>query len=172
MPRFPKRRSHAVLRAGIAAVAAALGAVALGAMHGNAASPATQSVSVPSKAGQTVNVAWTGTIPAASPHPTSDCNGAGVGDDDEGITVTVPRKGYDKFDATFTFSISWTPSNPTGDETLNDEVLTVNSADGQDAADTTGPEIGSSDGGTTTETVIAHNLGPGTYHVLACGFVN
>ena len=33
-------------------------------------------------------------------------------------------------------------------------------------------EIGSSDGGTTKETVIAHNLGPGTYHVLACGYVN
>jgi hypothetical protein len=172
MPRFPRPGGRAALRAAIAAVAAAVVAVALGAMHGGAATPATQSVTVPSKAGQTVSVAWTGTIPAASPHPTSDCNGAGVGNDDEGIAVTIPRKGYDKFDATFTFSINWTPSNPTGQETLNDEVLTVNSADGQDPADTTSSEIGSSDGAATTETVIAHNLAPGTYHVLACGYVN
>jgi hypothetical protein len=172
MPRFRKPRGRGALRAAIAAVAASTVAVALGALHGGAATPATQSVTVPSKAGQSVNVAWSGTIPAASPHPTSDCNGAGVGNDDEGITVTIPRKGYDRFDATFTFSISWTPSNPTGDETVNDEVLTVNSGDGQDPADTTGSEVGSSDGGATKETVIAHNLGAGTYHVLACGFVN
>src|SRR5260221_2118824 len=172
MPRFRKPGSRAVLRAAIAAVVAAVVAVALGAMHGGAATPATQSVTVPNKVGQTASYAWTGTIPAASPHPTSDCNGAGVGNDDEGIAVTIPRKGYDKFDATFTFSINWTPSNPTGQETLNDEVLTVNSADGQDPADTTSSEVGSSDGGTTTETVIAHNLAPGTYHALACGFVN
>jgi hypothetical protein len=172
MPRFRKPGSRAALRAAIAAVLAAVVAVALGAMHGGAATPATQSVNVPNKAGQTATIAWTGTIPAASPHPTSDCNGAGVGNDDEGITVTIPRKGYDKFDATFTFAINWTPSNPTGQETLNDEVLTVNSADGQDPADTTSSEVGSSDGSATTETVIAHNLAPGTYHVLACGYVN
>jgi hypothetical protein len=157
-------------------VVAALGVVAfggaLGALRIGAATPSTQSVTVPSKAGETVSVAWTGTIPAASPHPTSDCNGAGVGSDDEDIAVTIPRKGYDRFDATFTFQIAWTPSNPTGDETLNDEVLTVNSPDQQDEGDTSTSEVGSSDGGTTKETVIAHNLAPGTYHVLACGFVN
>jgi len=51
-------------------------------------------------------------------------------------------------------------------------VLTVNAPGGSDPADTTGPEVGSSDGGSTTETVIAHNLASGTYQVLACGFVN
>jgi hypothetical protein len=153
-------------------VLAAAVAVALGALHGGAATPATQSVAVPSKAGQTATYTWTGTIPAASPHPTNDCNGAGVGEDDEAFTVTVPRKGYDKFDAVFTWQISWTPSNPTGAEDLNDEVLTVNSADNQDEGDTKSSELGSSDGGTTTETVVAHNVGPGTYHALACGFVN
>jgi hypothetical protein len=172
MPRIPKPRSRPALRAAIAAIGAGVAAVALGALHGGAATPATQGVTVPSKAGKTVSVAWTGAIPAASPHPTSDCNGAGVGNDDEGLTVTIPRKGYDKLDATFTFVITWTPSNPTGQETFNDEVLTVNSADGQDAGDTETSEVASSDGGTTTETVIAHNLGPGTYHALACGFVN
>jgi len=113
-------------------VLAALAAFAVGAVHGGAATPATQSVAVPSKAGQTASVTWTGTIPAVSAHPTSSCNGAGTQVDDEGLTVTIPRKGYDRFDATFTFQISWTPSNPSGDEQLNDEVLTVNSPDNQD----------------------------------------
>jgi hypothetical protein len=172
LSRLPSPRAATAVRALVAIALAAVVAVALGALHGGAATPATQSIAVPSKAGQTATYTWSGTIPAASPHPTSDCNGAGVGNDDEALTVTVPRKGYDKFDAVFSFQITWTPSNPTGQETLNDEVLTVNSADNQDAGDTKGPEVGSSDGGTTTETVIAHNLAPGTYHALACGFVN
>jgi hypothetical protein len=172
MPRILRLRGRATTRAAVVALVVTVAAVAVGALHGGAATPATQSVTVPSKMGKTVSVAWTGTIPAASPHPTSDCNGAGVGSDDAGLTVTIPRKGYDKFDATFTFTINWTPSNPTGQETLNDEVLTVNSADGQDPADTTSSEVGSSDGGATKETVVAHNLAPGTYHAVACGFVN
>src|SRR5256885_16997638 len=158
MPSASLPRGRAITRAGVVAVVTALAAVAVGALHGGAATPQTQSVAVPGKVGQTASVAWSGTIPAASPHPTSDCNGAGVGSDDEGLTVTVPRKGYDKFDAVFTFQINWTPSNPSGGESLNDEVLTVNSADNADPGDTKGSEVGSSDGGTTQETVIAHNL--------------
>jgi hypothetical protein len=145
-------------------IAAAFAAVAL---NIGASTPPTQSVAVPAKAGQTVQLSWTGTIPPASAHPTNDCNGAGVGNDDEGITVAIPRKGYDRIDATFTFKISWTPSNPNGDETLNDEVLTVNSADQQDPGDTTTSELGSSDGSTTEEVVVAHNLAPGTYSPAA-----
>src|SRR6476620_7852636 len=102
-------------------------AFAAAALNIGASTPSTQSIAVPAKAGQTAQMTWTGTIPSASAHPTSDCNGAGVGNDDEGITVTIPRKGYDRIDATFTFKISWTPSNPAGDASLNDEVLTVNS---------------------------------------------
>src|SRR5947208_2415553 len=172
MPSVSPSRGRAAARVAVIGVLTALAVVAIGVMHGSAATPQTQSVAVPSKAGQTVTVSWSGTIPAASPHPTNTCNGPGVGSDDEGITVTVPRKGYDRFDAVFTFQITWTPSNPTGDESLNDEVLTVNSADNADPGDTNGSEVGSSDGGTTQETVIAHNLAPGTYHALACGFVN
>ena len=159
-------RSIFVVLATLAALAA------IGALQIGAATPSTQSVTVPGKIGQTVSVSWTGTIPPASPHPTSDCNGAGVGTDQDDIAVTIPRKGYDKFDGVFTFQISWTPSNPTGAEDVNDEVLTVNGPDGQDAGDTASTEVGSSDGSDTKETVVAHNLGPGTYHVLACGFVN
>ena len=114
---------------------------------------------------------WTGTIPAVSAHPTSSCNGAGAQVDDEGSRYD-PAQGLRPFDATFTFQITWTPSNPAGDEQLNDEVLTVNSPDNQDDGDTATSELGSSDGGTTTETVVGHNLSPGTYHALACGYVN
>jgi hypothetical protein len=129
-------------------------------------------VIVPSKVGSTVTVAWDGTIPAASVHPANTCNTVDVQSDLEDIAVTLPRRGYDRFDATFTFQISWTPSNPTGDETASDEILTVNAPDNADEGDTAATELGSSDGGDTKETVVAHNLGPGTYHVLACGFVN
>src|SRR3954453_22505348 len=172
MPRFQRPGRGSVVRAALVLVLAALAAVGVGAVHGGAATPSTQSIVVPSKAGQTATVTWTGTIPAVSAHPRNSCNGPGVQVDDEGLGVTIPRKGYDRFDATFTFEISWTPSNPTADEQLNDEGLTVNTPDNQDEGDTATSELGSSDGGTTTETVIAHNLAPGTYHALACGFVN
>ena len=165
-------RRAAVIRGALALAVAALATAALGALHGGAATPTTQGVTVPAKIGQSVSVSWTGTIPVASAHPTNDCNAAGVGSDQADVAVTIPRKGYDRFDAVFTFQIAWTPSNPTGQETLNDEILTVNSSSGQDPADTTGRELGSSDGSDTKETVVAHNLAPGTYHVLACGFVN
>jgi hypothetical protein len=172
MSRHWRLRGRTAIRALAAVSLAAAAAVVVGALRGGAATPATQSVAVPSKTGQTATYTWTGTIPPVSPHPTNDCNGAGVGADDEAFTVAVPRKGYDKFDAVFTFQINWTPSNPTGAEDVNDEVLTVNSADNQDPGDTASSEVGSSDGGTTQETVVAHNLAPGTYHALACGFVN
>src|SRR4051812_30754512 len=172
MPKVSPSRGRAAARAAVIGVLTAVAVVAIGVMHGSAATPQTQSIAVPSKAGQTVTVSWSGTIPAVSPHPTNTCNGPGVGSDDEGLTVTLPRKGYDRFDAVFTFQINWTPSNPSGDESLSDEVLTVNSADNADPGDTKGSEVGSSDGGTTQETVVAHNLAPGTYHALACGFVN
>ena len=172
MPSVSPSRAQGAARAAVIGVVTVLAVVAVGVMHGGAATPPSQSIAVPGKAGQTASSSWSGTIPAVSPHPTSTCNGPGTGSDDEGITVTVPRQGYDRFDAVFTFQITWTPSNPSGDETLNDEVLTVNSADNADPGDTKGSEVGSSDGGTTRETVVAHNLAPGTYHALACGFVN
>src|SRR3954454_25030247 len=165
-------RGRTLVRASIALGAAAAAAVAVGALQGGAATPQTQSVNVPDKAGQSTSITWAGTIPAVSPHPTSNCNGAGVGSDEEGIAITVPRKGYDRIETSFKFQITWTPSNPLGDESYNDEVLTVDGPDGQDTADTEAGEVGSSDGGSTTETVIAHNLPAGTYHALACGFVN
>ena len=64
--------------------------------------------------------------------------------------------------ATFTFSITWTPSS--GSPTTSDEILTVFAPDGS--------VVGSSDGSSTTEKVVATNLPAGLYDVVACGFVN
>ena len=151
-----------------ALVAAAVGAVAIDI---GASTPPSSSVSVPAAPGST-SVTWTGQIPVGD-HPTSDCNDPGVGaPDSHAIDIAVPATGYSDLSATFTFQITWNPSGPTGDNNSNDEILTVDGPGGTDPADTTGPEVGSSDGSSNTETVIAHNLAPGTYQVLACGFQN
>src|SRR3954447_18408226 len=172
MVRLGSRTGRPFVRALVVFAFVAAAAVAVGALHVGASTPSMQSIAVPDRVGQTTTVAWDGTIPAVSAHPRNDCNSAGVGMDEAAVAVTIPRKGYAKFDAVFTFRIAWTPSNPTGAEDVNDEVLTVNSPDAQDEGDTSTSEVGSSDGGTTEETVVAHNLGPGTYHALSCGFVN
>src|SRR3954464_5744296 len=138
-------RGRTLVRASIALGAAAAAAVAVGALQGGAATPQTQSVTVPDKAGQSTSITWSGTIPAVSPHPTSNCNGAGVGSDDEGIAITVPRKGYDHPQTSFKFQITWTPSNPLGDGSYTYDDLTVNGPDGQDPDHTEAGEVGSSD---------------------------
>ena len=66
-----------------------------------------------------------------------------------------PSGAYSSVDATFTFSITWT-------DATNDEILTV--------LDPDGAEVGSSDGGTNVETVVANNLAAGTYSAVACAF--
>jgi hypothetical protein len=129
---------------------------------GAASTPPAGSVTVPSSTGQTATDNWTGTIPTGS-NPKSDCNGLPAAViDHHTIQVTVPTGIYSTLNAQFQFSISWTPGTPTEDTA--DEILTVIGPDGN--------EVGSSDGGSTTETVTASNLPAGTYDVEACGFVN
>jgi hypothetical protein len=160
------RRLWLLLALTLAGAAAVLGTATL---RSGAATPSSGSVTV--KAPGTQTLTWQGTIPAANVHPTSDCNDPGTGTPDQfNVTIATPRKGYSSVDAAFTFSITWTPSS--GNETTNDEILTVDSPGGSDPADTTGTEVGSSDGSDTTETVVAHDLAPGTYTVLACGYNN
>lgn len=147
----------------IALAAVAVTALALPMATVLAATPPSGSVTVPTSTGQTRTVSWTGTIlPGAN--PTSDCNGGTSPKDIETINVTVPSGDYTKLTASFTFSIHWTPSNPSGDETANDEILTVVGPNGK--------EVGSSDTSNTTETVTASDLPMGTYQVEACGFAN
>jgi len=145
-------------------VAAALTAVVLLVMTGStgASTPASGSVTVPSATGQSASDSWTGTIPVGT-NPTSDCSGLpSTQVDEHDIQIAVPSGTYSTLNAQFSFSITWTPQTPTEDTA--DEILTVIGPDGN--------EVGSSDGGSTTETVSAMNLGGGTYRVLACGFIN
>src|SRR6266545_232330 len=124
-----------------------------------ASSPATSNITVPSSAGQTVTVTWTGTIPALV-NATSDCANLAdtVAVDQHLPTVNVPAGVYSTLKAKFTFNIAW-------DGTAgNDEILTVLNPDGS--------ELDSSDGGNPSETVIGNNLGAGTYKVIACGFLS
>jgi hypothetical protein len=164
------RKRWLLLGAGVLALAAA-GALTFAAV-GNGSEPPTQDVTVPA-AGSSTSVQWTGTIPANA-NPTSDCSQATgtVANDSHGITVHVPSTGYSGLKTTFTFQISWTPANPTGAEDVNDEILTVVSDNGDEADQSGTREIGSSDGSDTKETVVATNLAPGNYTVMACGFVN
>ncbi|TML44251.1 MAG: hypothetical protein E6G19_09635 [Actinobacteria bacterium] len=127
-----------------------------------ASTPASGSVTVPSATGQSASDSWTGTIPVGT-NPTSDCSGLpSTQVDEHDIQIAVPSGTYSTLNAQFSFSITWTPQTPTEDTA--DEILTVIGPDGN--------EVGSSDGGSTTETVSAMNLGGGTYRVLACGFIN
>src|SRR3954447_1984283 len=90
----------------------------------SASTPSSQSISVPSSAGQTATVNWTGTILPAS-HPTSSCATA-AGDptvDHHGIQITVLPGLYTTVSAQFSFSITWTPGTPTEDTA--DEIITV-----------------------------------------------
>ena len=145
----------------------ATGALAIGvgvALPTDASTPASSSVTVPTGAGQTVTAAWTGTIPVA-PGPLSDCTAVPVEPNDpHSLVIAVAAGTYSHVDATVTVKITWVPANPSGDETLNDEVLTI--------VDPQGNEIASSDGGSPAESVSFNNPVAGTYTALACGFVN
>ena len=155
----------------VAGVLAALlvAVIGVGAVGIGASTPPSNNVTVPAKAGQSVTVSWTGTIPPGTA-PTNTCNGPTATPDSHLIGITIPRKGYDRIDATFEFSITWQNASPSGN--TSDEILTVNGPDGADPGDGETSEVGSSDGSGTSEKVVAHNLAAGSYTVLACGFTN
>lgn len=149
------RRIH--LLAVVTAAAASLGVPTLTAL---AATPASQTVTVPTTTGKTITKTWTGTIPPGA-NPSSDCNGGTSPIDTETINVAVPAGAYNAVSASFAFSITW---QPVADETTSDEILTVV---GPNAS-----EVGSSDTSNTTEMVTATDIQAGAYKVQACGFVN
>ncbi len=122
-----------------------------------AATPPTNSITVPSTIGQTVSVSWDGTIPPLT-NATSNCTTFvdTAAADTETITVNVPPGIYSTLAARLVFNITWTPVAAAN---TSDEVLTV-------------VGVASSDGGNPSETVSAQNLPAGTYKVVACGFSN
>ncbi len=122
-----------------------------------AATPPTANITVPSTTGQTVSVSWTGTIPPLT-NAASDCTAlADTPAVDQFLAnINVPAGVYNTVSATFVFQITWTPVT---NASASDEILTV-------------VNVGSSDGGTPSETVAAQNLVGGNYKVVACGFTN
>src|SRR5260370_5400315 len=144
-------------RALIATAFCSLGA--LFAMFSCASARPSSSITVPSSAGQTVTVTWTGEIPALV-NGTSDC--AHLADtpvvDQHLPTINVPAGIYNTVNAKFTFNISWDGSSG------NDEILTVLKPDGS--------ELASRDTSNPSETVTGNNLPQGTYKVIACGFIS
>ncbi|MGI8682507.1 MAG: hypothetical protein ACR2JO_10360 [Mycobacteriales bacterium] len=152
-------------RSVLLAVAAATALAAVSPLvHSDAATPTTQSVTVPSTVGATKTITWNGVIPAGS-NPTSDCNGLPDATKDiENVKIAVPTGTYSNLTAKFAFSISWTP---TVNSSTSDEILTVVRQGG-----TADNEVGSGDTSATTERVTASDLVPATYGVQACGFVN
>ena len=122
-----------------------------------AATPPTSNLTVPSSIGQTVSVTWSGTIPPLA-NATSNCTTLAdtPAVDQHVSTISVPAGIYTSLVAQFTFKIEWTP---VVNGQSSDEVLTV-------------VGIGSSDGGSPSETVSARNLPSGSYKIVACGFTN
>jgi hypothetical protein len=129
-------------------------AVLTGAATGS--NPSSSSITVPATAGQTATDTWTGTILAGA-DATSSCEHFETISDQHAVTINVPAGVYDTVDAQFEFSITWDAASS------SDEILTV--------LDPTGHVVGSSDGGSNIEKVLANNLPPGTYTVLACPFL-
>jgi hypothetical protein len=125
--------------------------VAVCAAPGHASNPQSHQISVPSTAGTTHTVTWTGTIPAG----VSPSGGPCTGEDDHTTTVTVPA-GFTLTDIA-TFSITWADSG-------QDNQLVVKDAGGN--------VVGTSDGSTKTETVTLHDIAAGTYTIAACPFLS
>ena len=148
-------RSVRVLAVGLALIVAVPATAA-------ASTPATSTVAVSTSAGVTTTDGWTGTAPPATFADSTCFPGGSPLVDEHAVTIAVAPATYDTLNARFTFSITWTPAS--GDASTSDLILTLIGPDGL--------EIDSSDGGTPSETVAADNLGPGTYRVVVCGFLN
>ncbi len=122
-----------------------------------ASTPPTSVVTVPSTSGQTVTVNWTGTIPPLT-NASSDCTALADSPavDQHVATINVPAGLYDSVSAQFVFRITWAP---VVNINTSDEILTV-------------VGVGSSDGGSPSETVAGQNLVGGNYKIVVCGFAN
>ena len=121
-----------------------------------ASEPPSSAVTVPTTAGQTVTVQWSGTIPAGvTPGVGANCTAdQALVTDVHDIALTVPANAYDNVKVVAEFKIEW------GDAT-QDEALGV-TRDGQ--------SVGTSDGGDPQEIVILNNPQAGAYQAIACPF--
>jgi hypothetical protein len=121
-----------------------------------ASDPPSHDLAVPTALGQTLTVEWTGMVPPGTPGAATNTCTSGVLEDNHIINLSVADGAYDGVQVTAGFHIEW-------DDGGQDLVLTVL----YDGA----TEVGSSDGGTPEENVVATNPPGGTYTVMACGFL-
>lgn len=140
----------------LALVCTATLAVAL-ALPAVASEPASSDASVPSTAGQTVELTWTGTI-APGADTDSNCAGSPTADSHT-VTLDVPNGTYDVVAASMTATIAAT--GPSADGT--DVIVTLVRPSGE-------PVSGDSGFVGTDESVNVGNPEAGTYEVLACAF--
>ena len=121
-----------------------------------ASDPPSHDLAIPTALGQNITVEWTGMVPPGAPGAATNTCTSGILEDNHIINLSVPDGAYDGVQVTAGFHIEW-------DDGGQDLVLTVL----YDGA----TEVGSSDGGTPEENVVATNPPGGTYTVMACGFL-
>jgi hypothetical protein len=121
-----------------------------------ASEPPSGDLAVPTTAGETVTVEWTGSVPPGAPGAATNSCTSGVLEDHHVINLTVPDGAYANVQVTAAFHVEW-------DDGGQDLVLTVL----YDGA----TEIASSDGGSPEENVVSTNPPAGAFTALACGFL-
>lgn len=141
------------LVAGIASALAVSGLVVAGPTAG-AAEPGTSGLSVPAQPGASSS-SWRGSVAPGAAYAVADCSPVALADVHT-VEVQVGEDAYATVEAVFRFSVTWA-------DTAQDLALSVIAPDGS--------VVGSSDGGTTTETVQAVDLSPGNYEVRVCAFL-
>jgi BNR/Asp-box repeat protein len=113
-------------------------------------------VTVPTTAGQTVTVTWTGTVlPGANAG--SDCSGAAIGADPHDVALAVPTGTYTQVSVLAAASVTY--SGPA------DLIITIIRPDGSSVSQ----DSGSFGAG---ETVSISNPDAGTYRIVVCPFVS
>ena len=113
-------------------------------------------VTVPTTAGQTVTVTWTGTaLPGANPG--SDCSGAALSADVHDVALAVPSGTYSLVSVLATATVTY--SGPA------DLVITIVRPDGSSVSQDSG-SFGSA------ESASVSNPSAGTYRIIVCPFVS
>ena len=122
-----------------------------------ASEPPGHALTVPTTIGQSTVVEWTGTVPPGAIGAANTCVSELVLADSHLVDLLVPAGTYNGLQVTAAFHVEW-------DDAAQDLVLTVLYSDGT--------EIGSSDGGTPQENVVATNPPAGGYSVIVCAFLS
>ena len=128
-----------------------------------ASEPASHEVTVPTVAGDTVVVEWTGTALAGSSGSGNMCPPAGP-DDSHDIILNVPEGLYDSVNVSAHFHIEWEPGEPDPAGLVNDPDLVL-------SVIRDGFSEGDSDGGSPEENVTLSNPAAGTLTAVACPFL-